>query len=211
MKALSRRPYRQKKRAANAASTRARILRAARQLFEREGLFGVTLDEVADRAGVSRATVFQVFGTKAALLDAVAAQAEDSPEFRALLAVLGERDPSRALGKIIETGCLFWAKNTRLVGALSMLASIDREIAHSVAHREALRAESIAALTARLAAAGRLRRGIERRRATEILSLATSFAAFDELRRKQGLSLSEIQRVLRVVVESALLIPLDDR
>lgn len=205
MKDAARRPYRQRKRAASAASTRARILRAARGLFERNGLFGVGIDAVAERAGVARATVFQVFGSKAGLLDAIAVDAEDSAEFRALLAALGDSDPSRAVRRSIDAGCRFWDKNVRLVGAMSMLASMDRDIARAVARREAMRAASLAAIVERLASAGALRRGVGRRRGAEILSLATSFAAFDELRRGRGLPLQEVQRVLRAIVERALL------
>ena len=206
MKDPARRPYRQRKRAASAASTRARILRTARGLFERKGLFDVGMDAVAERAGVARATVFQIFGSKAGLLDAIAVSTEDSAEFRAVLAALGDSNPSRAVKRSINAGCLLWAKNARLVGAMSMLASIDRDIARAVAQREAMRAASLAAVVERLAAAGELRRGVGRRRATEILLLATSFAAFDELRRKRGLPLREVQRALRAIAERALLI-----
>lgn len=205
MKVDRRRPYLQKKRAAGAASTRARILRAARGLFGRKGLSDVGIDAVAERAGVARATVFHVFGSKAGLLDAIAVDTEGSAEFRALLAALDDGDPSRALRRTIDAGCVFWANNARLMGAVSMLASTDQAVARAVAQREAARAESMADLVGRLAAAGRLRRGVGRRRATGMLLLATSFAAFDELRRNQGLPLQEVQRVLRALVEPALL------
>lgn len=205
MKGSARRPYRQKKRAASAASTRARIVRAGRELFEREGLFGAGIDDVAQRAGVARATVFQIFGSKAGLLDAIAVSAEQSREFRAILAALCDEDPARAVRKTIDAGCAFWAKNARLAGALSTLASIDRDVARAVDRREAIRAGSLSAVVDRLAAGGRLRRGVGRRRAAEILALATSFAAFEELRQRRGLPLSEIRRVLRAIVESALL------
>jgi mycofactocin system transcriptional regulator len=45
--------------------TRARIERAALDLFSRRGFEGVTIDEVAEAAGISRRTYFRYFATKA--------------------------------------------------------------------------------------------------------------------------------------------------
>jgi TetR/AcrR family transcriptional regulator, regulator of mycofactocin system len=45
--------------------TRARIERAALDLFTRRGFEGVTIDEIADVAGISRRTYFRYFATKA--------------------------------------------------------------------------------------------------------------------------------------------------
>jgi mycofactocin system transcriptional regulator len=45
--------------------TRARIERAALDLFTRRGFEGVTIDEVAEVAGISRRTYFRYFATKA--------------------------------------------------------------------------------------------------------------------------------------------------
>ena len=46
-------------------ATRARVERAALDLFTRRGFEGVTIDEVADVAGISRRTFFRYFATKA--------------------------------------------------------------------------------------------------------------------------------------------------
>ena len=46
-------------------ATRARIERAALDLFTRRGFEGVTIDEVAEVAGISRRTYFRYFATKA--------------------------------------------------------------------------------------------------------------------------------------------------
>ncbi|HEV8019845.1 MAG TPA: helix-turn-helix domain-containing protein [Candidatus Lustribacter sp.] len=51
--------------------TRARILAATREIFERNGTRGTTTREVAERAGVNEATLFRHFGSKAALIGAM--------------------------------------------------------------------------------------------------------------------------------------------
>ncbi len=53
------------------ADSRTRILEAARELFGEQGAGGVTMAEVAEAAGVSRATVFNQFGSKHALVEAI--------------------------------------------------------------------------------------------------------------------------------------------
>jgi len=54
--------------------SRAAVLDAARQLFAARGLHDVTMAEVAQAAGVARATVFNHFGSKHALVDALTAE-----------------------------------------------------------------------------------------------------------------------------------------
>jgi TetR/AcrR family transcriptional regulator, acrAB operon repressor len=53
---------------------RASMLEAAERLFAARGLHDVTMTEVAEAAGFARATVFNHFGSKHALVDAMTAQ-----------------------------------------------------------------------------------------------------------------------------------------
>ncbi len=52
---------------------RERILDAARRLFASRGFEAVTMSDVAEQAGVVRATVFNHFGSKGALVEAITA------------------------------------------------------------------------------------------------------------------------------------------
>jgi AcrR family transcriptional regulator len=61
---------------------RDRLLEAARELFATQGLAGVTIDAIARRAGVSRATAYRWFPSPAALVEALVHQTGE--EFRAL-------------------------------------------------------------------------------------------------------------------------------
>ena len=58
-------------RAARVLENEERILRAARELFVRDGYQAATLGAIADAAGVAHRTVYVRFGTKAALLKRV--------------------------------------------------------------------------------------------------------------------------------------------
>ena len=55
-----------------AEETRERMLTAAREVIARKGKRGATTREIADVAGVNEATLFRHFGTKEALIVAVA-------------------------------------------------------------------------------------------------------------------------------------------
>jgi len=59
------------RRARQRGTQRTRIVDAARRLFTRRGVDDVTMTEVAAEAGVARATVFNYFGSKHALLEGI--------------------------------------------------------------------------------------------------------------------------------------------
>ncbi|MDQ6811146.1 MAG: TetR/AcrR family transcriptional regulator [Actinomycetota bacterium] len=63
---------------ADAARNRTRILATASRLFGERGPGCVSIDEVADAAGVGKGTVFRRFGSRAALAQAVLSERESS-------------------------------------------------------------------------------------------------------------------------------------
>lgn len=69
------RPYTQRRRAEAAARTRARIIRAAAELYRERGVTATTVPAVAERADVARGTVVNHFGSGQALLEAVLEEA----------------------------------------------------------------------------------------------------------------------------------------
>ncbi|MCL2533443.1 MAG: TetR/AcrR family transcriptional regulator [Nocardiaceae bacterium] len=62
----------------NKRQTRGRLLDAASELFAARGVVGTTVEDIADRAGVSRATFFNYFPTKDELLSALHIRHMDS-------------------------------------------------------------------------------------------------------------------------------------
>ncbi len=61
---------------ADAARNRERILCAARRLFDERGASCVSMDDVADAAGVGKGTLFRRFGSRASLAAAVLSERE---------------------------------------------------------------------------------------------------------------------------------------
>lgn len=72
------RPYRMVARAESAARTHERVIEAALVLYTEKDFEQVSLEDVAAGAGVTVRTVLRRFGTKEALLDAVADAADDA-------------------------------------------------------------------------------------------------------------------------------------
>src|SRR5215471_7979495 len=83
------RRYRSPLRAERAADTRHRITTAALELFTEHGFGGSTVTAIAKRAGVAPQTVYAVFGTKGAILQALLSRLEEdagAAEWRARIA-----------------------------------------------------------------------------------------------------------------------------
>jgi AcrR family transcriptional regulator len=107
---------------ADARRNRERVLRTAQQMFAAEGL-GVSLDEIARRAGVGPGTVHRHFPAKEALYLAVAVdQVEQMATEAKVLAATG--DPATALFTQLSRMMAFGAENVAVKSAL-MAAEFD--------------------------------------------------------------------------------------
>jgi AcrR family transcriptional regulator len=96
---------------------RDRLLDAAVFVFERDGWAKLTMGKVADRAGVSRQTVYNEFGTKPQLAELLIFR-----ELQAFLALVNERldqadDPVEGIGSAVR-GALELAQGNPLLRAV---------------------------------------------------------------------------------------------
>ena len=85
---------------ATAASTRARLLRAAADVFGRRGYAGTRVSEIAEAAGLSNGALYAYFGSRAELLvDALRAHGQR------MLTDLVSADPTRSISDLLlQTG-----------------------------------------------------------------------------------------------------------
>jgi AcrR family transcriptional regulator len=95
--------------------TRERVLASAAELISRDGLRAMNMDEVATRAGVSRASVYRLYPGKAALFDALVARYSPFDEIVALLERSADVPPGKLLPEIAQTAA-------RVVGPRSGIA-----------------------------------------------------------------------------------------
>jgi AcrR family transcriptional regulator len=79
--------------------TRGKILKAAKSLFERTGLEGLSLREVARKVGITPMAIYRHYATKEALVDAVVLDALD--EWSACVASIPPAPPLEWLRQIL--------------------------------------------------------------------------------------------------------------
>ena len=102
------RKYKMKNRSTAVEETRDRIVKAAKELHETQGLQGTSYTEIADKAGVAMATVYRHFPSLADLIPACASSIVVlqplTPEFIATL-FPGQARPRQRLEWIIQGTC----------------------------------------------------------------------------------------------------------
>ncbi|HKE10154.1 MAG TPA: TetR/AcrR family transcriptional regulator [Myxococcota bacterium] len=125
----------------NPADKRARIMGAARRLFAERGFTATSTAAVAGRAGVSEGIVFHHFGSKAGLLEAVAADYG-----RGLAQAMFEAAPPPGAAPSATAMLQRAFRYVRTHGALARLMGLSTEPNESAAARRASRTEIVGAL-----------------------------------------------------------------
>jgi AcrR family transcriptional regulator len=176
------RPYRLGRRQDAADRTKARIVAAARKfLTSREAAQGFSIDAIARRAGVTRATVYHGFKSKTGLLDALYDSLASSAGLRDRIALAFRAGGlTAAIKRIVSAYCRLWAMDRLVIRRLHALADVDSGF--SRADRGEWRR---AALTTLLAQHDDERAPSERKRheLVDTLHMLMSFETYDELAR----------------------------
>lgn len=179
-------PYAQSRRARQTEARRTAILDAAEALLVARPAAETSVDEIAERADVARATVFTQFGSKGGLLAALVERMSESAGTAHLVEAMNTLDPIAALDAVVEVGTRLWADKQPLYTALVAAAQVDRSVAATLEAKDADRCEAIGHLVARLAANGRLAAGVTEDDAARIFGLLTSFGTYEQLAAGDG-------------------------
>jgi AcrR family transcriptional regulator len=199
------RPYRQALRADSADQTRRRILDALYDLLGRPSATPVSVDRVAQRAGVARSTVYLVFGSRAGLYDALGTDVLRPGGLDRLTEAVAHPDAREHLRGGLAASCAWYDQHRDVMRALFSTAALDPEAVGGYVHRwEHERAGGMDYLARRLADQGELRPGLTAQDAAHELWILASFDTFDLLRTGRGLPLDEAVRVLVRMAEASL-------
>jgi AcrR family transcriptional regulator len=175
------RPYQSPSRDAAASQTRDRILAAAAAILgTAEGIDDFSLEAVAKKAGVTRLTVYNQFGSRRALLEAVFDERAARGGLHRLAKAMANSDPHAALLQVITIFCEFWTFDPGALGLLHAAGASDPDLAPSVGERNERRRQLFMALVRRMADNGRLRTTAERDLVDTLFAL-TSFWFFSQL------------------------------
>ncbi len=193
------RSYRSRKRDEQAAATRRRITEAAVALHGSVGPARTTLSGIAEKAGVTRVTVYQHFPTLELLFNACSAHWLSEHPWPDVSAWERIDNPDARLRQALSELYAFFRSNE------SMVANLNRDLASlPPANQERIRARP-----ARMAAAlleGRGLRSSTRRRAKAILTHSVEFETWHSLSR-HGLTDDEIVELLTTAVPSSVITP----
>jgi AcrR family transcriptional regulator len=192
---MATRPYTTASRRESAATVD-RVLEAAEGLIKEGAFHTATMDELAAAAGVSRATVFNRFGSKLGVLEALFTRGMDGPEMAAIQEALALDDPVAALEAVIGPSCEIWETYAHIHLQLQAVGVLEPDAAALVDRQREEQRVGLERLTRRLAKAGNLRPGLGEARATATLHMLTSLESFLWLRQAYGLSLRQTRDTL---------------
>jgi AcrR family transcriptional regulator len=161
---------------------RAAIVAAARELLVSGGHPALSVGTVAGKAGVSRLTVYNRFGSKAGLVHAVADEARRRTA-QPLPAETG--DPRDRLRQRITHSCALWGSDPALFRELPEEAGFESELPG----RDRALAED-------LAASDQLRPGCSLKEAEDVIGTLTSFPTFDRLHKDGRRSPTAVAEIL---------------
>src|SRR6185436_15212745 len=157
-------------------ATRGRIVDAAGRLTRERGPSGFSMDLLAKEAGVARATVYEHFRSKRAVLDELALSTSQSLALESPDPDIA--DPLTALRDMLGAVCRHWHEHEAAVREVRTLVAVTGADAHTDAVAHAY----LVCLVDGLVAGGHLRPRWSAADAVDALALLTSYATYEQLR-----------------------------
>jgi AcrR family transcriptional regulator len=185
------RAYRPPRRSTRRDATRRKIMKAVHDLLAEGAFHEATVEEVADRAGVSRATVYLHFRSRLDMIDAICDAFADNEALQRAKGAIEEPDLTKAAEAAIENSVRFWASEDAVFAELYGVVAVDPAAQAFVERQRADRRRHMERLANRLHAGKRLQR-----RALAQLMLLTSYETYREL-RAEGLNQRDIVAALQ--------------
>ena len=201
---MSPRPYRSSRRTVTAERTRARLLKAASAMLAAPD--GISLEAVAKRAGVTRLTVYNQFGSRRALLEAVFDDMAERGGLHRIREAMTKTDPKVALQQIVLIFCNFWSIHRGALWRLHAASATDPEFGESLRARNQRRRHLLSVLVDRMIEGGAKRPEVAVE-LIDVLFALTSVSFFWELTaggRKTDAACRLIQALAADAVQRAL-------
>jgi AcrR family transcriptional regulator len=172
------RPYRQTRRAEAAAATRRGVVYAGRAQLLSGDRF--TIEAVARRAGVSRVTVYNLFGDRDRLREAIYDDLATTGGLDRIPEAFAAASPADGIARLVEIFCGFYAAHRTILRRLNALAALAAGSGQRPLGRNRRRRHILSLLVGR-AAARPEHEGLDVEAATGRLLALTSFEFYDQL------------------------------
>lgn len=186
------RPYVSPLRAAGAEETRRVLIQAAANYLGEQPITKFSLDAVAKAAGVTRLTVYNQFGSRKGLLEAVLDEIAAKGRVARIRETAESPDPLEGIERLVDIMCDFWESDPAIV-RLHEASSLDPEFGAALQERQERRRQAVGALVKR--ASGRAPLKAAHRGAIDLVSSLTSCPTYRTLAATQ--SSKAIRRLLK--------------
>ena len=180
--------------------SRRKIIDAARALLtESTSYTTFTVDAVAKKADVARATIYYQFESKIGLIEAVCDALAEDGQMSELASAFMNPDPIEALTIFIACFARFWNSDRLVMRRLRSLARLEQEVGGVISDRDERRRSGLVVLVERLSDQHFLT--VEPDRAVQILFTLTSFESFDSL-AADNMSMTEVEGEILAMAET---------
>jgi AcrR family transcriptional regulator len=164
-----------------ADKTRSRLVAAATRLLRSPaGANRCTLDAVAKAAGVTRLTVYNTFGSRSGLFEAVFDERAKRGGLERIADAMRLPDPLASIDAVVAVFVDFWTADGAVLGNLYALGSTDPELRSSLEARNERRRHLFGVLTGRLSAGGSIAPDLSRELA-DVLFALTGYGFYADL------------------------------
>lgn len=168
-------------------STRRAILEACRSVSEESGPHLWTMEEVADRAGLTRMTVYRYFSSRTELLVETVRYVDEIEQAEQRFASLGEdSNAGEALSRWVDIWSDYIPHIHRLAEALLMARNLDEAAARAWEDRMTFLREGCRRIVQWLEREGRLSRHLTVETATDLMWAMVSVQVWDALAGERG-------------------------
>ena len=201
---MTRRAYQSAAREDAAEKNRQRIVAAAGKLLRAKGASSFSLDAVARKAHVTRLTVYNQFGSRRRLLEAVFDDHAARGGLTRMPQAISAPDPGEGLRQLVEIFCDFWSLNHDAMAGLQAMSGTDKQFAAAIRASNERRRGILGLLLTRLAERGEIAApAVTQLR--DLLFAITSLAFFAELARNGGASnaASQVKALAAQVIAGA--------
>ena len=127
--------------------TRARLVAAAKQIFERDGFLDARISDIAEKAGLSHGSFYHYFESKEEVFREVVAEVDERLSAPMTNIVLDPNSPLSPFDRLQEA-MLLWLEayrdESRIMGVIEQVSRFDPEVAASRFERQQSTLEDIA-------------------------------------------------------------------
>ena len=130
------RPYTLGKRKRASDDARMRCVEAANALLADSNTPDLKMEDVAKRAGITRQTIYNLFGSKTELIEAVFDDLARTGGMEGMPAAMQQHDPETRLSAMVMTFARFWAVGRTITRHIRAMAATDLDLRSAIHARD---------------------------------------------------------------------------